>query len=352
LTSRATQPDPAADYSFNLGYCRILLDYLSGRRLPLQPVLDCMGLRQEELSGNVDRRIPRQRVVDAFELAATVTGDPHIGMHAAEHIRPVHFGVLGYILMSCETFGEVLRYRERWIQLVSYGETWGQERAGSDVVVYRSCAIPEFPDGRQCTECGLASQVVFARWISGHDEHPSRVRFNHPRPADLREHRRIFGCELLFDAPRPEIHFPADYLQRRLMQSNPELLRMMSARAEQLAAGLGLHGDPTIGAIRRMVAQRIAVSVPALDDIAQILGVSTRVLQRNLAAASTTYMDVVEETRKQIALGYLQDPQLSLVDIAFLMGFSEQSAFNRAFKRWTGITPAAARQASKSKRTH
>ena len=332
--------------TYTTGFCRMLTDYLVARGLPLEPVLAAMGVSADDLH-DVDGRIPRRAFLRAFEVAAELSGDPDLGLHVGESVRPVHFGVLGYLLMSCETMKQAADRHRRWHELIADGERVEYRREGG-----QSVHTEFFPDGEPwppqvAIACAAASTVQFVRWLTGPDDGLVKVELPYPEPASRAEHDRLFRCELVFDSERVVYWRDVHVVNRPLVQGDPGLRRQMEERAEKLAAALGAV-DPLVRDLRALVARRLAEGLPDLETAAADLGLAPRALTRRLHEQGTSYSKIVDEARHQLSLGYLEDPSLSLLDIAYLVGFSEQSAFQRAFKRWTGHAPGEYRRARPS----
>jgi AraC-like DNA-binding protein len=330
------------DLTYTTGFCRMLTDHLAARGHDLAPVLAEMGVTAEALA-DVDGRIPRRAFLRAFEQAAALTGDPDLGLHVGESVRPAHFGVLGYLMMACESMRQAAECHRRWHALIADGERVEYRREG-DVSLQRAY----FPEGEPeppavAVACAAASTVAFVRWLTGPEDGLLRVELPYPEPADRREHDRVFRCELVFDAPRIQYTRDAHLVRRPLSQADAALRRQMEERAERLAAARE-HVDALVRDVRGLVARLLSEGLPDLEHAAKLLELSPRVLTRRLAEQDTSYSKIVDETRHQLALGYIADASLSLLDIAYLLGFSEQSAFQRAFKRWTDLTPGEFRR--------
>ncbi len=338
------------DATLTTANCRLLTDYLALRGHDLTPVLNALGIDAGALA-DTDRRIPRLAFNQALELAMSLTGDDFLGLHLGEHIRPAHYGALGYVLMSCETPRQVMERHARWHQLVHGGEQ------SSYTVEHGQLKLSQQWPGapglvtRAAGECHMASAVSFARWIFGRDIDPLALHFPYPAPADLHEYQRLFRCPLHFDSTRFGISIDAALLDIILPQADAELRALMEARAQRQATELGLHSEPFIAELRRQIAARIPDQVPNMRGVAQALNISSHTLQRRLAQRGSNFKQELDTVRQDLARNWLLAPDISLIEIAFLLGFSQQSAFNRAFKRWCGLSPQAYRQSMQAKHT-
>lgn len=328
--------------TYSTSFCRILTDYLVARGYPHERVIAAMGTDEEALADR-DGRIARRAWLDAFVVAVEVTGDPDLGLRVGESIRPAHLGVLGYILMSCESMRQAAELDQRWHSLIADGERLEYVRDGE--LSKRTQFLPdgEPPPPACAVACAAASSVAFVRWLAGADDGLRRVALPYPEPRSRDAHDQLFRCELVFDAPYITIWRDPSVLRKPLAQADPTLRVGMEERAARLAAERSAP-DALVTRVRELVARGVRDALPDLEAAAAALELSPPALKRRLADRGTSYSKIVDDTRRQLALGYIADTSLSLVDVAYLCGFSEQSAFNRAFKRWTGLPPGEYRR--------
>lgn len=331
--------------TISTSFCRILTDYLVAHGHPIDPVTSAMGLDGEALADR-DGRIPRRAWLNAFSVAVELTGDPDLGLRVGDSIRPVHLGALGYILMSCESMRQAAELDQRWHSLVADGERLEYERDGE--LSRRTLVLPdgEPPPPACAVACAAASAVAFVRWLAAADDGLRRVGLTYPAPsspASRAAHEALFRCEIVFDAPHITIWRDPSALRKPLAQADPGLRVRMEERAASLAAARNAP-DPLVTRVRELIARTLRDAPPALEAAASVLALSPRVLKRRLADRGTSFSQIVDDTRRELALAYIADASLTLVDVAYLCGFSEQSAFNRAFKRWTGLPPGEFRR--------
>lgn len=321
----------------SVAYLRALLDYAQAQALPLDRLLP----RSLPELQDKDARLSEAECAALFDRAALCLQDDALGLHVGETIRPGHYGVLGYVAMNCATLGEALSQLGRYQALVlDIGPM--ELRAGRQEVCLSWSPDSERPF-RQLAEFNLAGLVTFARWISGRQDAPLRIEFNYPAPADLGEHARIFACELQFDQPRYAIAFPQAWLHQPLIQPDAGMRELMSRLADRQMQGLA-RGPDALAKARALIARQLSEGELTLEQLAAGLDMGVRTLQRKLKEAGISYTQLVDNVRRELAEHYLADASLDLNDLAFLLGFSEQSAFQRAFKRWMGESPGAWRR--------
>lgn len=320
--------------SVSMGYVRGLTDYLTARSIqPPGAVAGWAALPR-------DGRIPMTDYASGMEQTAITVGDPDLGLHVGESIRLGHYGVLGYVAVSCSTLDQALqRYRRYQALAADVGQQ--VERQGELI------RISWTPGGnlphRQAAEANLAAWIGFARWITDRPLALSSVEFRHARPDDVSEHRRIFGREPRFGCPRHALSFDAAMLDLPLPQADAEMRALMDRHADQRLLRLSAGGT-LAERVDAFILQHLASGRIGLEDAARALGLGARALQRRLAADGLRYREQVDACRRHQAGRYLEDPNIDLSELALLLGFSEQSAFQRAYRRWFGGTPAAHRR--------
>jgi AraC-like DNA-binding protein len=168
-----------------------------------------------------------------------------------------------------------------------------------------------------------------------------QVRVRHGVPTCVADYSRLFRCPVVFDAPESAILFSRSDAIRPLPSRNRELAQ---ANDRILSDFLGkLRKDDLVTRVKMAITDELASGAPTDDRIAHSLFMSSRTLSRKLNALGTNYTQLLEAVRRELAEQYIADPALTISEIAFLLGFSEQSAFSRAFRRWTGQPPSAAR---------
>lgn len=292
-----------------------------------------------------DARMPLAVEERLWDGAAAMTGDPLFGLHAAAAIRPGAFDVLDYAVRTAPDLRSALQRLARYNRLV-------HDLAGFEVVpdgdavriehrfaggVHRPC--------RQAAEFTLASLVVVAAQIGGRPVPARAVAFAHPPAGGAPAYQRVFGVLPRFDAPVSCLVLDAAMLDRPVPAADAALSRIVTAQAEQLLAARASPADGIAAQVRRLLAEGMADGPPTLGAVARRLHLSERSLQRRLDDEGTRFADLVDAVRRELALRYVADDRLALGEVAYLLGFAEPSPFHRAFRRWTGTTPAAARRA-------
>ncbi|NCT81817.1 MAG: AraC family transcriptional regulator [Comamonadaceae bacterium] len=309
------------------------------QRLMLDAGFDARWLNDPEA------RMPLTVEERLWARAAEVTCDPLFGLHAAEAIRPGAFDVLDYAVRTAPDLRTALQRLARYNRLV-------HDLAGFEIVPHGDAVRIEHRFGgsairpcRQAAEFTLASLVVVASQMGGQPVPASAVEFAHPLGGEPAAYRSVFGVTPRFDAPVSCLVLAARVLDRPVPAADPALSRIVTAHAEQLLAAHPPVQESIAAQVRRQLAENIAKGPMTLNLVARRLHLSERSLQRRLDDEGTCFADLVDQVRRELALRYIADERLALGEVAYLLGFAEPSPFHRAFKRWTGTTPAAARRA-------
>lgn len=279
-----------------------------------------------------------------WNLAAERTADPLFGLHAAAAIRPGAFDVLDYAVRTAPDLRTALQRLARYNRLVHDLASFKVVPADAAVRIEHRFVATAAQPCRQAAEFTLASLVVVASQIGGQPVKALAVEFAHAAPRPAEDYRQVFGVVPRFDMPVSCLVLARETLDRPVPAADPGLSRIVTAHAEQLLAALAPATETLSARVRRQLAEAMANGPLTLAQVARQLHMSERSLQRRLEAEGTRYAQLIDEVRRELALRYIADERLALGEVAYLLGFAEPSPFHRAFKRWTGMTPLAARR--------
>lgn len=285
-----------------------------------------------------DSRMPFAQLVALYEKAAELTGDDDFGLHIGESVDLSLFDVVGYCALNSSTLGAAFARVARYHSIWTDGALFTLESANETSAIVYSYSDPSILERRQDSEMTLATVTTLCRTIAAPDFAPAAVEFQHAAPNDLSEHRRLFNCPVKFDAPTNRLSFPSDFLSLPIAKADASLCALLDRHAEELLAKFPPR-DSLIDQVRNAIADEFRGGEPSLERIADHLGLTPRTLQRKLQELGTSYNDVLDQMRRQLAERYLREPKMAICEVAYLLGFSESSSFHRAFKRWTGVTP-------------
>lgn len=333
-----------------LNYLSPLFDYARGKGLPIDGLLQILNIPESSLT-NGDLRVSDAAVDALFDHLLEICDDTNVGLHIGETMRIPNLGILGMLIMTCRNAKDSFELLGRYQSLIANGgEIWFKEEGEEFIFCYHHAAGRE-AYGRQNIEFCVAGWLSLIRMVAGRSLNPSRIVFSFPQPANIEQQQAVFGCELAYGGSYTKICFPKSYADFELLVAEPELKQMLEAQALkrlQALQGEQLAASPIVAKTKKCIAEAIAYGLPSIDDIADQLGLSARTLQRQLEANETCYKDLLDGVRADLAKKYIAEQELSLLDVAFMLGFSEQSSFQRAFKRWFDATPGGYRRGLKS----
>ena len=311
-------------------------DALEAALVDPDQVLRTLGLDRESLE---DRQgfIPSADFARVLEAAARESGDESFGLHFGERFHPKDLGPLVYVVMHSPSFAvgfeNVARYLRVHNEAAEVSFVTGPPRW------YMRHALNLSPvSHRQHDEYSLAVAVGTIRLMAGSDWAPIEVCFQHQAPARTTEHVRVFGAPVSFGHAANAIVVERDLIERQVPAADARLYPILKDLLERILDEMP-PVDGLLTSVRRVIAESMRDGNPTLAQVARRLALGPRTLQRYLEQHGTTFTRVVDDARRQFSLRYLRDPKHTLTDIAYLLGYSEVSAFNRAFRRWTGSTP-------------
>ena len=318
-----------------------LLEAIEAAGAKPDQVLEASGVKASMLTQG-DGFIPCVLFARLLEEAARATGDDCFGLHFGERFNPKNVGPLTYVVLNSPSVGladqQVARYLKLYNQAAQVSAAVDGQRA---LMTYALAGLGFH--ARQQNEYGMVIRLNTIRMMVGSRWGPLEVHFAHEQPPNTSEHERIFCAPVLFGYPTNSFSVEAEFLNCRVPAADPGLFRIMKTYLEEVLEKLPQEDD-VIAPVRRAIAEILREGEPTLSRIAKKLGVGPRTLQRQLQMRQMKFKSLADETRRHFALNYLQDSKNTLAEIAFLLGYSEASAFNRAFKRWTGLTPLAYRR--------
>lgn len=297
-----------------------------------------------DMAGSTTLKLKLSAYCRVFEEAVRQTGVDNFGLLFGQQFQPRDLGMWGYAAVSSPTLGSAL---ENLVQLFHYHQESSMMRLapGEDGLMRLEYQIVSsaIVERRQDAELSLGMFTNVIRECCGPKWGPLEVHFEHPRPPSWHDHEIAFDAPVYFSQPTNALVFRPDLLNRPMPARDLKLLTMMQNCLESL----GSHrpgSDGLVDRIKTAIRLNLPSGYPSLDRIAMTLRLSPGFVQRQLAEEGLTYKEAVEMTRRSLSEPYLSQRQLPLTEIALLLGYSELSAFTRAFTRWTGISPSLYRR--------
>jgi AraC-like DNA-binding protein len=294
------------------------------------------GLELAALS-DVDARFPTERISLLWQLAETHSVNPAIGLANSNVAKPGNFDVVAYAMMSSPNLLGILQRLIRYVDIISNAAALALEddREGHRLIL--ELFGGERPIPRQRFEFDLMTILSFCRWVTRGDLSPLAIELRFPAPADLRSYQDAFKCPLRFNAPVNALLFARADVMLPLPTANSLLAEIHERVASERLRRLD-HA-PTCLQARALMIRHLPDGEPRRPKIAAALGMSERTLQRRLAAEGASFQRLLDDMRRELAQQYLGQRNVSLADAAYLLGFSDQSSFFRAARRWFGTSP-------------
>ena len=299
------------------------------------------GLDIEKLTADIGR-VSEAAVLRFVRLALEATGDPCLGLTVAGHARPTTFSAMGFSWLASPTLRDVFLRLVRYHRLLLTGNSvrfeWNDEH-GSLRLHYGAM------DDQVNAFRADASFAVMTRWcrdLAQSDFSPARIEFRHDDHGQSHRYQDLFQAPIEFEAEIDCLYLPTSALDEVLPGANQAL----AVDADRIIEGYiaALEESNVATEVRRHLLDLLPQGESSTDEIARRLHMSRRTLQRHLTDEGHTFRALVDETRKALAIEFVRDGKHPLIDVAFRLGFSDQSSFSKAFRRWTGMSPSKFRQ--------
>ena len=333
-------PLPADARRVTGSYLQPLLEAAAARGVDAQALARAAGLPESAL-WPLPESLAADDYVQLLDVGAELTGDAHFGLHVGERVKLGTYSVYGLILLSCTNFGHAFQQTQRYEQLA---HDLGRSSLQLDDGMAHYEWISNYPATRRhLVESVFAGIRVFGNWLAGMTLPSPSLAFVHDDAVDGAEYTRIFGATPTFGAARNVASFDAALLAWPVPNADVGLYPVLQQHAETLLKQRHVEDQGVVAQVHAAIITGLAHDRVRLSSIAEQLKLSPRTLQRKLSDAGASFQQVLDQARYALAKDYLRQPGLSLVDIAFLLGYQEQSAFNHAFKEWAGINPGAYR---------
>ena len=324
---------------------RLAAQRLRKARIPLQPLLRRAGLSELQID-TPDARIGVASQIAFLELAAAELGEPLLGFKTARDFELRQTGLLFYVAASSETLGDALERVQRYSSIVNAGVVLTCTTAGNLRIPVRYAGVARHSD-RQQMEFLVTIVIRICRKLTNRQLTPTAVRLVHRGPSGASEFESFVGCRIDFGEDADEIVFEPQARQFPLLGADPYLNAMLVRYCEEALSHRRSNTSSLRTAIENVIIPLLPHGEARIDIVARELGMSGRTLARKLAAEGLTFDEIVDQLRSDLAARYLEERNLAIAQIAWLVGYRGVSGFTHACKRWTGETPGQIRNASR-----
>lgn len=309
----------------------------------LQLLCKELNVTPEQLE-QTDGKATLEQCVKVWEIAVRHTNDPYLGLHMGEATSPGLAGMVGYLAESSPDMVTAYQHVQRFNQVITNATQFSFEIKGEAFHYYiepvKAWYLRSEDAARQVVEHSMAISVHIAKMLTGKAIYPLRLQLRFSRPRDTGEYVRIFKCEPAFNQDANCIVYRLRDMKLPVIGYNPVLNRFFKELLEKEIIKTKQQ-ESFASEVRRAILQNFDNELPQLADIVEYLHVSPRTLQRKLQEEGTSFQQIFDSVKLELATGMLKNPDLTVNEIAYKLGYAEPSVFRRAFKKWTGVTPSA-----------
>lgn len=283
-------------------------------------------------------RYPLENTTKLWRLAIEATQDPNFGLTVARHTNQTTFHALGFSLMASATLKECFETLVRYFHIATDAAELAFERDGDGYKFVIHPLKSEPQPANEATDAMMAIIIRLCRALAGRDFRAQKVLFRRPAIGDASIFEKVFKAPLHFGEAETAIYFDVESLERPLAAGNAELARHNNQILARYLERFEKHN--VANRVHTCLVNQLPYGEPSQEKVAESVNMSLRNLQRKLVAEGTSYKEILNQTRKDLALSYMTDSSYSISEIAYLLGFSDTSSFSRAFKRWTDKAPS------------
>jgi AraC-like DNA-binding protein len=297
---------------------------------------------------NHEMKVSLESNIAIMEALLHITGDKNMGLHLGEQATPPIIGPAGHLQYSAS---DVLSAFKKIIQLTrtftalydfSFEEDNHEIRLYFEPVQLWDDISPE--TARHGVDISFAAAVNFIKVLSGRSTYPLKVSYKYPAVSDVSEHERIFKCRPVFNRSRSCITFEKSGLQLLVLGHNPQLNSAMEMMLYEKIKE-SQEGTRFSVKVKEVMLNNYQSDFPQLESIALALNITTRTLQRKLQKEDTSYRELTDAVKFELASALLRRGELTVSEISYRLGYSDPATFGKAFKQWSGMSPLGFRKA-------
>jgi len=330
-----------SSYYISVGVLIQLMQYLSSMKVDTNKLLRSVGIEPDILE-LPDERVLIEKYIMLEDAAARAAKDPWLGLHMGQIMEAGNWTILGYMMMNCKTIGEAFRKYAKYSDIIGNlikGDTF------TDMDTMTIClTVPEDVPviSRHCYEGYLSSLVCLARTLSGEKINPVEVGFTFSEPDSVEEYQKVFGSSVLFNQTQNYMVLDKKIGDIPVSLPNENLLVYFENYAKEFLAEVVDIQNVTYQ-VKKLLLSYMDNENLTIQMIAKELSMSVRTLQTRLKNDGTEFSILMRYTKEELAKKYLRE-NYTIEDITYLLGFSDSSAFRKAFKKWVGLTPKEYRE--------
>jgi AraC-like DNA-binding protein len=318
-----------------------VIDVLASEGLDTPAIMAAAGIDPAVLR-DPDARLPTEKMSRLWRAAAEISGDPNVGLASALVPKPGNFDIVGYAMLSSQDLRAALQSFSRHMRLVSDAAEITLEDQGQNVLVRFDLYGGREALPRQRIEFDLLTLLTFCQWVSGRPILPVSLSMQPSEPADVAPLAEAFRCPLLFGRDFNGLVFARSDMDAPLPSCNPSVAELHDKLLQERLAAY--DGAGIALKVRKQIARSLSTGEPRRESIARALNMSERTMRRRLQDEGASFEQLLDATRCDLAQHYLARPTMTIAEAAYLLGFSEPGAFNRACRRWFASPPGQFRE--------
>ena len=287
-------------------------------------------------------QIPLGRYTRLLQLAADATNLPSLGLELGLHQDPAKWGAFGYVVLNSPTVGAALRNMAAFLKPAQGGTHMAYVRGENTVGMEYSIIDTQVGHKAQDAEFAIGYVKHVVDRLCERSIDPVDVFFEHNPMGTLTDYKSLLGVQPIFDQPINAIYFPRYLEDRAVLSADLQLFPIIKQHLADMARELPDEQD-LVESVSYQIRQYLSSGQCGLASIAAALALTPRTLQRRLQREGTSFAEVLEHVRRELALQYIENPAMEIKEISYLLGFCDASAFIKAFRKWTGQTPGSYR---------
>ena len=281
--------------------------------------------------------VPADHFFELHEKLDKVLG-PGFSIRVGQQMKMEDYGVLGLSWKTCSWVGEIFDRSERYFKLLSNTYLFRVEKIEKISRVYLNREAHR-RGVELSNEATMSATVVVLQAMTESNITPVEVSFKHAPPKKLDDYNKAFNCPILFNQPQNYIAYRTEDLEMPTAKADVSINKFLLERVEEETKGIELSANEIIFDVENLIKDALPSGIPGIDQIGKLMGLSRRTLTRRLSENGLTFRDLIKKAQEEVSKGLLKNSERSVAEIAFETGFSEQSAFSRAFKNWTNYSP-------------
>jgi AraC-like DNA-binding protein len=289
-----------------------------------------------EIFSSPDNRVPFSFRTRLIQTCSEKTGCPHFGLLVGQKGNLASLGLIGYVAINCHNVESALRSLINYFYVQSQGSVVSLSVEGDQALFRYTALNADTPGINHIHDAAVAMMLNIMRQLFYPDWRPVEVCFAHKKPLDISPYRQFFRTALRFDAGVNGLYFPASMLNKTIKTADSELLRILRKQIDQLELDFE---DDFARQVRQLLCTAFYAGHNSAEEVASLFSIHTRTLHRRLKECGTSFREISDSCRFDIAKQLLQNSSVDLIRIAEMVNYADVRTFSRAFERWSGLTP-------------